>query len=31
MQMLGGKIEASHSSMGGLRIELTLPMVEAHT
>lgn len=31
MQMLGGKIEASHSSMGGLRIELILPMVEAHT
>lgn len=25
MQMLGGTIEASHSAMGGLRIELTLP------
>ena len=25
MQMLGGTIEASHSAMGGLKIELTLP------
>jgi signal transduction histidine kinase len=25
MQMLGGTIEASHSDMGGLKIELTLP------
>ncbi len=30
MQMLGGTIEASHSPMGGLKIELTLPASQAN-